>query len=320
MKRFTRLTRMCLAVLAPVALLGGSVGVVTAEPGAAGAAVPTGPACTFNKGTFPILLNATPGEKVAISCTGLGTLHPYLVMETSLLLAIDPAAKPLLTGQVASVPGLLSLLQSLPEVNTAALSFPISDLSGNLDLTYTLPTSHAADPNAVCPPTTAQIDAGLPGCGLTMIDLTSFTPVAAGSVLVEYAGDPLLPPNPTLVASTAKASPGATVAVGDAPGATTYWWLSTLSSLAALLGGGSPPTPVITVTVKHGRTSTVTAANDITVSPAVYNPPVLTPPRISGDFTVPAGLSGGQKVTVTYAVTIFGLTLTNTGTVRLKVK
>ena len=95
-------------------------------------------------------MNATPGEKVAISCTGLGALHPYLVMETSLLLAIDPAAKPLLTGQVASLPGLLSLLDSLPEVNTAALTFPVSDLSGNLNMTYTLPTSHAARSRMPC--------------------------------------------------------------------------------------------------------------------------------------------------------------------------
>ena len=320
MKRCTRFTRMCLAVTAPIALLGSAVGVATTGAVPAGAATSGGPACSFNKGTFPILLNATPGEKVAISCTGLGTLHPYLLMETSLLLAIDPAAKPLLTGQLVSVPGLLSLLQSLPEVNTSALAFPVADLSGNINTTYTLPTSHAPDPNAVCPPTTAQINAGLPGCGLTMIDLTSFTPVAAGSILVEYAGDPLLPPNPTLVASTTKASPGATVSVGDAPGATTYWWLSTLSSLAALLGGGTPPTPVISVTVKHGRTSNVTAANNITVSPAVYNPPVLTPPKISGGFTVPAGLSGAQKVTVNYGVSIFGLPLSNTATVHLKVK
>jgi len=320
MKRSTRLSRLCLAVVAPIALLGGAVGVATTAPGAAGAATPGGPACSFNKSAFPILLNATAGEKVAISCTGLGTLHPYLVMETSLLLAIDPAAKPLLTGQVASLPGLLSLLSSLPEVNTSALSFPISDRSGGLDMTYTLPTSHALDPNAVCPPTTAQIDAGLLGCGLTMIDLTSFTPVAAGSILVEYAGDPLLPPNPTLVASTTKASPGATVSVGDAPGATTYWWLSTLSSLAALLGGGAPPTPVTTVTFQHGRSSVVTAANTISVSPAVYNPPVLTPPRISGGFTVPAGLTGAQKVTVNYGITIFGLPLSNSATVHLKVK
>ena len=167
----------------------------------------------------------------------------------------------------------------------------------------------------MCPPTTAQINAGLPGCGLTMIDLTSFTPVAAGSVLVEYAGDPLLPPNPTLVASTTKASPGATVSVGDAPVPTTYWWL-----VHALVPRGPPRGRIASDPGNHGHLQArqdpiVTAANNITVSPAVYNRPVLTPPKISGGFTVPAGLSGAQKVTVNYSVTIFGLTLANAGTV-----
>lgn len=314
----TRLIKLCLGLVMPIALLGGAVGAAATAP-SAGAATPGGPACTFNGSAYPILLGATGGEKVAISCTGLGTLHPYLVMETSLLLAIDPAAKPLLTGQVASLPGLLSLLDSLPEVNTAALRFPVSNLSGGLTMTYKLPTSHAPDPNAVCPPTTAQIDAGLIGCGLTMIDLTTFTPVAAGSILVEYSGDPLLPPAPTLVGSTATASPGATVAVSDAPGASTFWWAATLASLAGLLGGGTPPAPVVNVLVKHAGVTHV-AANDITVSPAVYNPPVLTPPKISGGFTVPAGLHGTQQVTVNYITVVLGIVLRNTATITLKVK
>jgi hypothetical protein len=256
---------------------------------------------------------------VAIACSGLKPLHPYLVFETSLLLAIDPAAKPLLTGQVTSVAGLLSLLKSLPEINTAALTFPVSNLSGGLTMTYKLPTSHAPDPNAVCPPTMAQINAGLIGCGLTMIDLTSFLPVAAGSILVSYAGDPLLPPAPTMVVSTATAKPGQTVTVSDAPGATSYWWLATLSALSALLSGGTPVPPVVTVTLTHGKTS-VTAANDIAVSPAVYNPPVLTPPILSGGFTVPAGLKGTQHVMVEYSDTILGLPLANFGNAVLAVR
>ena len=318
MIRSTRLSRLCLTLVTSIALLGGAVGVATTGAAPAGAATPSGPACTFNGSAFPILLNATAGEKVAISCTGLGTLHPYLVMETSLLLAIDPAARPLLTGQVASLPGLLSLLDSLPEVNTAALEFPVSNLSGGLTMTYKLPTSHALDPNAVCPPTNAQINTGLIGCGLTMIDLTSFTPVAAGSILVQYSGDPLFPPNPTLVGSTATAAPGATVSVADARRATTFWWDSTLSSLAGLLGGGAPPAPIIRVLVKHLGT-TLVAANNITVTPAVYNPPVLTPPRISGGFTVPAGLRGAQRVTVSYIIVVLGIVLRNTATISLMV-
>ena len=317
--RISRLMRLCLAVVA----LTGSTAVAAvatgvAGPGSAAAAPSTTPSCTFDGSSFPLLSGANPGDKVKIACTGLKPLHPYLVFETSLLLAIDPAAKPLLTGQITSVPGLLSLLSSLPEINMKALTFPVSSLSGGLKMTYKLPKSHAPDPNAVCPPTTAQINAGLIGCGLTMIDLTSFTPVAAGSILVSYAGDPLLPPAPTMVASTTTATPGQTVTVGDAPGATSYWWVATLAALSALLSGGTPTPPVVTVTLTQGKTS-VTAPNNITVSPAVYNRPVLTPPKLSGGFTVPAGLKGNQSVLVAYQDTILGLPLGNFGQVELKV-
>jgi hypothetical protein len=320
MMHISRLSRLCLAA---VALTGsaavGAVATGAADSTSAGAASSSTPACTFGGSASPILSGATPGEKVAIACTGLKPLHPYLVFETSLLLAIDPAAKPLLTGKVTSVPGLISLLDSLPEINTKALSFPVSNLSGGLTMNYKLPTSHAPDPNAVCPPTTAQMDTGLIGCGLTMIDLTSFLPVPAGSILVSYAGDSLFPPAPTIALSTATATPGETVAVGDAPGATTYFWVATLASLDALLSGGTPTPPVATVTLTHGKTSVV-AANDLTVTSAVYNRPVLTPPKISGGFTVPAGLKGLQDVTVEYQDTILGLPLANFAYSELDVK
>jgi len=75
----------------------------------------------------------------------------------------------------------------------------------------------------------------------------------------------------------------------------------------------------VTVTLTHGST-TVTAANDITVSPAVYNPPVLTPPKLSGGFTVPAGLKGTEDVLVGYQDTILGLPLATYGSAVLKVR
>ncbi len=63
----------------------------------------------------------------------------------------------------------------------------------------------------------------------------------------------------------------------------------------------------MTVTLTRGA-RTVTAPNAITVSPAVYNEPVLTPPAISGNFTVPAKTNGKQTVTVTYLASFWGST------------
>jgi len=312
-----RITRLCLGLLTLVGSVGIGLVSSTGSPPAA-AATPAAATCLFEGAGFPIVFGATPGTKVAINCTGLTPLHPYLVFETSLLLAIDPKAAPLLQGNVTSVPGLLSLISSLPEINALALTFVHSDAKGNLNDNYTLPRTHALDPNATCPPSGTQFRTGLIGCGLTMIDLTTFKPVAAGSALVQYVNEPFTPvAPPTLSLSTTSAAPGATVDVSDAAGAKTWWWLSTLTSLLGLLGGGSAPT-TLHVRVSNGTKSAL-AANTITVSPAVYNAPTLTPPKLSGSFTVPPGITGSVKVTVSYSASLEGFPLVNSASAPLNV-
>ncbi len=307
-------TRVKTSVLA-VLVLSLSVGVDVAgtasarAPIAGAATTSTAPACTFDGATLPIVQDQKAGNTVVIQCTNMGTLHPYLVLEVSLLLAIDPAAAPLLQGQITSLAGLMSLLNALPEVNPLAEALPVSDLSGNLTFDYTLPTSLALDPNATCPPSAAQINAGLIGCGLAMIDLTTFKPVGAGSALVQYAGDPLLPPAPTLALSASTAAPGQKVIVSEAPGAKTHWWLATLTSLLGLLGGGSAPAAKLTVSVHRGYGTGTSVPNNVTVTPAVYNPPTLTPPKISGSLTVETRGHGNRIVTVTYTAQLDGIPL-----------
>jgi hypothetical protein len=313
--RFGRLCLAGLAVVGPLVLIGGAT---SAEP--AGAASPSsGPQCTFNGSSLPLLQGGSAGEKIVVSCTGLPPLHPYLMMETSLLLGIDPKAAPLLEGDITSVSGLMALLSALPEINPAALDFPLSNLSGDLNYTYTLPSSQAPDPNATCGPSTLEINEGLIGCGLATIDLTTFKTVAAGSALIEYAGDPFLPPDPKLGLSTHSATPGQVVDVSALPNATTFWWLSTLSALGALLGDGASAPPTVTVTLSKRATST-TLPNTVAVTPAVYNYPVLTPPTISGGFTVPTGVKGSQSVTVTYQADLLSFGLANSASSHLTVK
>jgi hypothetical protein len=303
--RWVRISVAVVALVCTFTAVGASAAVQSA--GAAAAA----PACTFNGVALPLVGNASAGEKVAIACTGLSALHPYLVMEVSLLLGIDPKAAPLLNGDITSLPALMALLDALPEINPAALAFPLTDTSGNLNYTYTLPTSQASDPEATCPPSNAELNMGLIGCALAMIDLTTFKVVGAGSALVNYAGQPLIPPSPTLAISAQTAKPKQVVDVSDVPGATTYWWLSTVTSLEGLLGAAAAP-PKVTVSLAKSNNSLhpTTAANKIKVTPAVYNYPVLTPPKISGGFTVPA-ISGDEIVTVTYTAALLGTTFYN---------
>jgi hypothetical protein len=210
-------------------------------------------------------------------------------------------------------------MAALPEINLGSLAFATSGLDGSLSYPYTVPSTQAPDPNAICPQTAQQFNAGLIGCGLAMIDLTTFKPVGAGSALLQYKSEPGLPPGPTLALSASTATKGQTVTVSDAPGATTYWWLSTLSALEGLLGGVTASAPTVTVTLRSS-TSTAVAANTISVSPALYNRPTLTPPKLEGGFTVPTGVRGKVSVTVSDGQTLLSFPLSISATGSLKVK
>ena len=107
---------------------------------AAAQAVTTGPQCTFNGSALPLVTGVSAGSKIAVSCSGLPPLHPYLLVGTSLVLAIDPAAAPLFSGQVTSLAGLMALLAVLKEIDLPSATLPTSDISGNLNVTWTVPT------------------------------------------------------------------------------------------------------------------------------------------------------------------------------------
>ena len=86
----------------------------------------------------------------------------------------------------------------------------------------------------------------------------------------------------------------------------TYWWLPTLISLAALLGsGGGAPTINLSVG------STPVDSSGISIVGASYNDTTFTPPKLSGSFVVPSGLSGSQTVTISFSTNILGLDLAN---------
>ena len=313
-------TRFVSAMLAASTLTLGITGAAltaAAPPAAAAtAAASTGPQCTFNGGSLPLLTGVSQGSKIAVRCTGLPALHPYMLVGTSLVLPLDPAAAPLFSGQVASLAGLMSLLAALKEIDLASAATTTSDLSGVLSTTWTVPTFQALDPNASCPPTQEEFNSGLLGCALAMIDLSSFTPVGAGSALFEYSGFPAFPPNPTVALSTTTATPGQSVSVADAAGASTYWWLSTLNVLQGALGGGAG-TAGVAVTVVDSKGRTVPAASNAQVAPAAYNNGVFTPPALSGSFSVPSTVTGPVTVHVTLTAPLDGIPLTNTASASL---
>jgi hypothetical protein len=286
---------------------GGASGGATTPPAQAAS---SGPACTFNGSTLPLITGVSAGSNIALSCTGLSPLHPYMLVGTSLVLAIDPAAAPLFSGQITSLSALMGLLAALKEIDLASAATHTSDLSGDMSVNWTVPTYQAADPNASCPPTQEEFNSGLLGCALAMIDLTSFTPVGAGSALFEYAGFPFLPPAPTVALSAGFTVPNQAVSVRDAPGATTYWWLATLAVLESALGpgsSGSPPAVAVSEVDQFGHS--VAATTNAMVAPAKYSGGVFTPPALSGNFTVPSTITGAVTVNVVLTAPLDGIPL-----------
>ena len=300
--------------LSMVASTVAAVGVIGATNAAPAAAATTAtPACTFNGSTLPIVTGVTDGSTVNIDCTGLPALHPFLFLETSLLIAIDPKAAALLSGGATpSAATLEAALAALPEINPGSFTTAIADTNGDLNEAYTVPSTQPTDPNAGCPPNVEEFNSGLIGCAVAMIDLTTQAPVGAGSGVLEWQGYPFFPPEPTVAFNTSIARPGDTITVTDQPGTTTYWWLATLAALEALLGGGSSPPLATEVNFGAKHHQFVAAPSDITVTGASYDGTTFTPPSISGSFTVPSGLYGKHKVYVaaTFPVDGLGLQLT----------
>ena len=284
---------------------------------AAGAATPV-PKCTFNNGVLPIVMGVKAGSVIKVACTGLTPTNPYLVLQASLLIGIDPQAKALLSGNSGLSPAALTAaLAALPKINPASLTTKLSDSAGKLAFDYTVPSSQAPDPNATCPPSRVQFNSGLIGCALAMIDLVTQKPVGAGSAVLEYVGFPFLPPSPTLALSAKKVAPGQKVTVSDAPGHTTFWWISTLAALNNLLTGG---TSLPKVTVGLGpRRHPVMAVSNVVATPASYSNSVFTPPKLSGSFTVPANLHGGKRVAVSVVQVMLGVPLNNTVEGKIKI-
>jgi hypothetical protein len=289
-----------------------TIGAVATSAAPAGAAA--GPACTFPSPSFSqLVLNVSLGESLHLHCTGMGDDHPYLLIEASLLVAIDPAAAPLLQGKATSLPGLLAIISALPELNPLSVAFPESNSSGVLDTNYTVPTSQPPDPNATCPPTAEELASGLIGCAVAMIDLETFKPVVPGTMVLNFKGDPLFPlTNPTVGLSTTTATKGQHVTISDAKGATTYWWLATLVDLEANLGGGGGSAGPIPVKVKVSGHKGVGS-----VAPATYNGTTLTPPKLSGSFTAKG--RGREKVNVTLSANLLGFGLSIAGSAKLNV-
>ncbi|MGC2486789.1 MAG: hypothetical protein WA359_11170 [Acidimicrobiales bacterium] len=186
------------------------------------------------------------------------------------------------------------------------------------EATFAVPATFSAsgDSAAQCPPSQAQINAGLFGCALAVAN-SSEQEIAGGEYLLMYASQTTAPAAPTIAAQPATGSPGSVINVSDAAGATGYWWGDAVQAVQALesgtaaavapstcgSGGGYgdvPATNLEEAWYAAGASSPAFAgpATGVTISNDCYDGKTLNAPVLGGTMSVPATVATGSSYTV----------------------
>ena len=247
-----------------------AVGAGSAAPAAA-----AGVSCTFSGvQANGVISGVTAGSSIPIVCTGLPDSTGLVMVEAGPLASLIPSA------------------DSIDEADTGALQLVTSTATGTLPpgTVFKVPNPFKAeDPDAACPLSVAQVNAGLVGCTLALAD---FAQTDFGNVTLQYTGQTPQPPTLALGSASAHAGDQVTVEDGAGPG---NWWGNAYSAV-------NLSSSDITVDGIQGgsTTATVSAAQySITVKSKKVIPGPFTPPKLGGTFTVPCGVVGNQTVKVT---------------------
>ena len=271
-------------------LLGGSA-IVAATPAAAIPIPPSTSSCTYNGSPVAVVASNTAGTPVTVKCTGL------------------PAKTQLFVAQTSPLAGVISPSSAAAQEADLATGMAVTtSATGTLSATITVtatrgsPAFSALDKRAVCPPTQAQVNAGLTNCVVTVANLATATGLNFGNII--YGTQPR-PHNPTMALHPRHAGPGQTVAASDKAGAcptpvtamSNCWWGAALTGAPNAAAG----VPGLVTTI-HGNP----IANTLAVSPAVYcfkgataaacaghRVGTIVGPHLSGTITVPTSISDG---------------------------
>ena len=255
------------AVVLGAGLLGGTA-VLAASPASAIPIPPSTSSCTYNGSPLGFGASNTTGTPVTVVCTGL------------------PANTLLIVAQTSPLAGVISPSSSATsEADLSTGTAVTTDASGNLSATITVtatggsPSFSARDKKAVCPPTQAQVNAGLTNCVVTVADLATTTGLNFGNII--YGSQPT-PHRPTLALSPSSIGKGGgTLTASDKAGAcptpvkarSRCWWGAALTG-APNSAAGVPGfiTPI------HG----VPVSNTLAATPAVYCFKSATAPACAG--------------------------------------
>ena len=236
-------------------LLGGTA-MLAATPASAIPIPPSTSTCTYNGSPVAFGASNTAGTPVTVNCTGLPPNTLLIVAQTSPLAGvISPSSA------------------ATQEADLSTGTAVTTDASGNLTATITVtatggsPAFSALDKKAVCPPTQAQVNAGLTNCVVTVADLSTTTGLNFGNII--YGTQPT-PHRPTLALTPSSIGKGGgTLTASDKAGAcptpvkatSRCWWGAALTGAPNAAAG----VPGFTVPI-HGKP----ASNTLAASPAVY--------------------------------------------------
>ena len=240
--------------------LGLACGVASqAAPAGATPITPSKSVCDYSNGVTPsnpnAVLGVTPGSTITISCAAgsFPASSVVVLVEASGLAAIvSPGSA------------------NINEVDTSALGSGTAGTDGSLSATFKVPATYkATDPNAVCPPTRAQINAGLT-CELVLLSGSTLAPL--NEALLMYARQ-RQPNAPTLRVAARLHNGRTTITVSDARGAcptpptarSHCWWGAAVTGTPSKAFGGIPAPEALLASNGFHVTS-----GSLAVSPAVY--------------------------------------------------
>jgi hypothetical protein len=276
-------------------LLGGTA-ILAATPASAIPIPPSTSACTYNGSPVGFVASNTTGTPVTVNCTGLPPNTLLIVAQTS------PLAGVISPSSAATQEADLSTGMAVTTTASGTLSATIT-----VTATGGSPAFSALDKKAVCPPTQAQVNAGLTNCVVTVADLATTTGLNFGNVI--YGTQPR-PHSPTLALKPRHVGNGQTVTASDKTGAcptpvtptSRCWWGAALTGAPNAAAG----VPGLVAAI-HGKPIT----NALAVSPAVYcfkgataaactglATGTLVGPHLSGTVVVPSTISNGRHTVV----------------------
>jgi hypothetical protein len=276
------------ALVLGAGLFGGTA-VLAAPPASAIPIPPSTSSCTYNGSPLGFAASNTTGTSVTVSCTGLPANTTLIVAQTSPLAGvISPSSAATAEADLTT-----AVARTTSATGTLSATLTVTATGGS-------PGFAAQDKKAVCPPTQAQVNAGLTNCVVTVADLATTTGLNFGNVI--YGTQPT-PHRPTLVLTPSQIGKGGgTLTASDKPGAcptpvkarSRCWWG------AALTGAPNPPAGVPGfITPIHS----LPASNTLAASPAIYCFKSATAPACSG---LPVGTLIGPHLSGTITLPRLG--------------